>query len=230
MAIEPAAVENEKTADTSDNVGASRSNRSSVSEHRYGRRRREVLQAAIKLFSEQGYEATSLLEVAEAVGLLKGSLYYYARSKEDLLFAIISEFHDEGARLLTELENSTDDPIAKMETFIRSGVIYMLSHRAEGIIYFHDAKALNDQRQQILRRQRRQMRESLEGIIRSGQKQKLIRPSLDPRIVSIAVNGAVNWLAMAETVGKNTKASYAKFADQYTELLMQSLVAAPKSR
>jgi AcrR family transcriptional regulator len=229
MAIEPAAVDNEEVADISGNVGTARSNRRSRAEHRYGRRRQEVLQAAIKLFSEQGYEATSLLEVAEAVGLLKGSLYYYARSKEDLLYAIISEFHDEGVRLLAELEGSAADPLAKMDTFIRSGVIYMLSHRAEGTIYFHDAKALNDQRQQILRRQRRQMRESLEGIIRSGQKQKLIRQSLDPRVVSIAVNGAVNWLAMAEPVGKNTKASYAKFADQYTELLMQSIVAAPKS-
>jgi AcrR family transcriptional regulator len=228
MAIEPAAVDGEQTADTIDNAGSARSSRRSGSEHRYGRRRQEVLQAAIRLFSEQGYEATSLLEVAEAVGLLKGSLYYYARSKEDLLFAIISEFHDEGVRLLAELENSTDDPLTKMETFIRSGVIYMLAHRAEGIIYFHDAKALNDQRQQILRRQRRQMRESLEGLIRSGQKKKLIRQSLDPRVVSIAVNGAVNWLAMAEPVGKNTKASYAKFADQYTELLMQSLVVTPK--
>jgi AcrR family transcriptional regulator len=229
MAIEPATVDNDETEDASDKVGAAGSNRRSGSARRYGRRRQEVLQAAIKLFSEQGYEATSLLEVAEAVGLLKGSLYYYARSKEDLLYAIISEFHDDGVRLLAELENSTDDPIAKMETFIRVGVIYMLSHRAEGIIFFHDAKALNDQRQQILRRQRRQMRESLEGIIRSGQEQGLIRQSLDPRVVSIAVNGAVNWLAMAEPVGKNTKASYSKFADQYTELLMRSLVAAPVS-
>ena len=48
------------------------------------RRQQEVIEAAARVFHEKGYESTSIQDIAEAVGILKGSLYYYIRSKEDL--------------------------------------------------------------------------------------------------------------------------------------------------
>ena len=48
-------------------------------------RQDQVRAAALRLFREKGYHATSMRDIAEAVGINKGSLYSYIRSKEDLL-------------------------------------------------------------------------------------------------------------------------------------------------
>src|ERR1700750_2985463 len=52
------------------------------------RRQREIYDVAARVFHEKGYEQTSMDDIADAVGLLKGSLYHYINSKEDLLYGI----------------------------------------------------------------------------------------------------------------------------------------------
>ena len=54
-------------------------------------RRREILEVAARLFSEQGYHGTSMDDIAREMGMLKGSLYYWISSKEDLLKAILAD-------------------------------------------------------------------------------------------------------------------------------------------
>ena len=48
-----------------------------------------IIEAAARMFDAKGYSATSTQDIANEVGLLKGSIYYYINSKEDLLFRII---------------------------------------------------------------------------------------------------------------------------------------------
>src|SRR4051794_26547784 len=50
-----------------------------------GAREEEILAAAARIFREKGYHGASVRDIAESVGLLKGSLYHYIRSKEELL-------------------------------------------------------------------------------------------------------------------------------------------------
>jgi len=51
--------------------------------------RQEILDAALVLFADQGYDKTSLREIAEEVGVTKAALYYHFRSKEDILLALV---------------------------------------------------------------------------------------------------------------------------------------------
>jgi len=48
----------------------------------------EVYEAALRLFREKGYHATSMQDIAAVVGLYKGSLYHYIGGKEDLLIQV----------------------------------------------------------------------------------------------------------------------------------------------
>src|SRR5690242_21930048 len=64
------------------------------------RRQQEIVEAAARVFHEKGYESTSIQDIADAVGILKGSLYYYITSKEDLLFEIIRGVHEEALKNL----------------------------------------------------------------------------------------------------------------------------------
>jgi AcrR family transcriptional regulator len=56
----------------------------------------ELIQVATQVFCEKGYDAASLQDIADRLGLLKGSLYYYIKSKYDLLYTVISEVHRAG--------------------------------------------------------------------------------------------------------------------------------------
>ena len=72
------------------------------------RRHLEVLEAAARVFHEKGYESTSIQDIADAVGILKGSLYYYITSKEDLLFEILQDVHEQGLRNLERIRIEGD--------------------------------------------------------------------------------------------------------------------------
>lgn len=82
---------------------------------RQNNRRDKLLEAAAQLFSSQGYEATSMRDIAGAVGMLPGSVYYHFPSKEDLFVAV----HDEGVRQITdsvrEAVKGLTDPWERLE-------------------------------------------------------------------------------------------------------------------
>src|SRR5258708_310262 len=109
---------------------------------KYTLRRQHVLDAAAKLFAEKGYEATSIGDIAEAVGLLKGSLYYYAPSKEELLFWIIREVHGKGRKLVERFTDSDDDPVTQLREIIEAGATFVIDHRDMNIISMRDFRAL----------------------------------------------------------------------------------------
>ena len=95
---------------------------SRASSQRQGRQDRwpEVLRAASEVFGAKGYPAASLQEVAEKLGILRGSLYHYARTKEDFLYAMLVQGHERAlATLRLHHELGIEAGSSPMESFIR---------------------------------------------------------------------------------------------------------------
>jgi AcrR family transcriptional regulator len=63
-----------------------------VDEDRSHDTRSRLRQLALKLFAEQGYEKTSLREIAEQLGVTKAALYYYFKSKEDIVRSLVEDY------------------------------------------------------------------------------------------------------------------------------------------
>lgn len=57
-------------------------------------KKKQILEAAIKCFADKGYQATSIQEIADTLGIAKGSLYFYFKSKEDLLVSICKYYFE----------------------------------------------------------------------------------------------------------------------------------------
>lgn len=79
-------------------------------------RRKQLLEVAADLFGNRGYARTSIRDIAAAVGMLPGSMYYHFKSKEDLLLAV----HEQGVRLIMDavddaLDHAPDDPWTRLE-------------------------------------------------------------------------------------------------------------------
>src|SRR5690606_20295851 len=69
----------------------------------------ELVKVATQVFYEKGYEAASLQDIADRLGMLKGSLYYYIQTKEDLLYEVINGVHQGGLRNLKRSEEHTSE-------------------------------------------------------------------------------------------------------------------------
>jgi AcrR family transcriptional regulator len=67
--------------------------------------RQRILDVALELFIEQGYDGTSLRQIAERLGVTKAALYYHFASKEDLLLALHMRLHEFGKEALERMDN-----------------------------------------------------------------------------------------------------------------------------
>jgi AcrR family transcriptional regulator len=77
---------------------------------------KQILEAAIKLFSEKGYPLTSIQDIASECGIAKGSIYSYFKSKEDLLVAALNYYFNKIMRRVNTLEKKHVNPRDKFAT------------------------------------------------------------------------------------------------------------------
>jgi AcrR family transcriptional regulator len=69
-----------------------------------------ILEAALKCFAQKGYHATSIQEIVDSVGIAKGSVYFYFKSKEDLLFSVLTYFHDQFITTFNAVDDEAELP------------------------------------------------------------------------------------------------------------------------
>src|SRR4051794_11110243 len=87
----------------------------------------EVLQTAAEVFARRGYAAATVQDVADELGMLKGSIYYYIKSKEELLFRVLDSVHDDVDALLREAIEIPDlNPLERLLEYVRNQCTYNL--------------------------------------------------------------------------------------------------------
>lgn len=164
------------------------------SERQPRRRAEEVFAAAVEVFNERGYAATSVEDVAAALGILKGSLYYYIDSKEDLLFRIVSEVHEEAHRIIEDALGRTDlDPRERIALYVWNQAHYNALEVARVAVYYRDVDQLSQQRLSQIRSRQREHFRSLVDLIVEAQASGLVTETLDPTLAAHGVIGAVIW-------------------------------------
>jgi AcrR family transcriptional regulator len=115
-------------------------------------KRRQLYEAAVKCFAQKGYHATSIQEIADAVGLTKGSLYFYVKSKEELLLSVCRYYYDKMMRQLASIsENSRLSPREKLIAQIRLQFQQLDEYRDFVIMLTNERSInINDEMQEFL--------------------------------------------------------------------------------
>ena len=158
-----------------------------------GARLQEIYDVAARIFSEKGYEGASIQDIADSVGILKGSLYYYIESKEDLLFGIIDEVHRNSLIALEEWAAVDGDAIVRLRAFVEGHVLANTKNITKIGVFFHDFRSLDPERRERIITDRDRYDSYLRGIIRDGQAEGLLREDVDPKLASMAILGMMNW-------------------------------------
>jgi TetR/AcrR family transcriptional regulator, cholesterol catabolism regulator len=157
-------------------------------------RHRTVLETAARLIRERGYEAASIQDIASACGLTKAGLYYYIRSKEDLLLEIMNYGMDifEERVLLPVLVIS--DPVERLQECMERNVLLVTEERSREVtIILHEHDTLTGAaREQINGRKKRYvhfLESTFEEAIREGR----IR-AVSPTVAAFSFLGMVLWI------------------------------------
>lgn len=156
------------------------------------KRDEELLRVATEVFWRSGYPAATIQQVADAMGVLKGSLYYYITSKEDLLFWIFDDCHADAAGIMAEIGELEEPALVRLERFVRSFVEFYLHNLERVSLYFRQWRYLTGRRREVVVRQRREYERFIIGMISEAQEAGDAPDSIDPKYVAFFILGAVN--------------------------------------
>jgi TetR/AcrR family transcriptional regulator, cholesterol catabolism regulator len=159
----------------------------------------EIVAAAAEVFHEKGYGAATLQEIASRVGLLKGSLYYYIESKEDLLFAVIEAEYTRGLSTLVEDEaTAAADPPTRLAEFIRRWMRVSLATLPQrSSVLVHETRHLGPERLGGIMEQRKRIhafvRDLLLEGIETGDFDASVHPGVAANTLFEIMDGAQQW-------------------------------------
>lgn len=154
----------------------------------------EIIEAATEMFYEHGYEGTSIENVASAVGILKGSLYYYIDSKEDLLFRVVDQVQRDIHALLDEsVEEKDVPPLDRLSGFARRQVEYNARNVKIVAVYHNDWRRLKGDRLADIRRRRKYESRIVLALLEEAKERGEIADSLDTKLAASCVFATIIW-------------------------------------
>lgn len=156
-------------------------------------RRIEILKSAAAAFRRRGYHGASVDEIASALEMTKGNLYYYFKNKEEILFACHEYSLDKLLALMAEVESEASSPEVKLRRLVLA-LIHLILDDLHGTALTLDPEALSPALLKRIIAKRDHFDHGIRAIIQQGIDQNVFRPG-DPKMIEFAMMGAVNWIA-----------------------------------
>ena len=187
-----------------------------------GGRREELLAIAARLFAERGFKNTTVRDIADAAGILSGSLYHHFDSKESMVDELLDTFQTELWKKYDAIEASDRTPKAKLEAIVRASFEAIGEHRNEVAIFQNDALYLATfERFGYLIERNRKFRTLWTGLLEAGVATGELRADIDVALVYRFLRDTV-WVAVRwyRPGGALTPADV---ADQYLAILLEGI-------
>ncbi len=184
--------------------------------------RDEILEAAAAIFSQKGYHAASMQDIAEAVSLQKASLYHHVHSKQEILLALLDRALDLLIERLTGVVESTLEPEEKLRAAIVSYLVLLSENRQLAAILLLEHRSLEAEYKQRHIPRRDRFEKIWRQIIEDGQAQGVFKHT-NPAIAARALLGALNWTITWYHPGGECSAE--EIAGQYADLFLEGLLS-----
>jgi AcrR family transcriptional regulator len=185
-------------------------------------RRDELLAIAAGLFAERGFKNTTVRDIADAAGILSGSLYHHFDSKESMVDELLDTFQTDLWEKYDAIEASDLTPKGKLEAVVRASFEAIGEHRNEVAIFQNDALFLATfERFGYLIERNRKFRSLWTGLLEAGVASGELRADLEVALVYRFLRDTV-WVAVRwyRPGGSLTPADV---ADQYLAILLEGI-------
>jgi AcrR family transcriptional regulator len=190
--------------------------------------RQDILEAAAVAFTRNGYDATTIDDIADELRATKGRVYHYYRSKADIFLDVV---HTGMRDLLAEirpLAEGDDDAVGRLARMVRTHAAMMMTRHAfqrvavqavemrrlgQGPRYesLHEIVAMRDEYEQLFA-----------DVVAQGQREGSVRGT-DPRLATKPVLGALNWITVWYDPDRADDGRVDRIADEYAEFVVGGL-------
>jgi TetR/AcrR family transcriptional regulator, cholesterol catabolism regulator len=181
-------------------------------------RRKELTRQAARLFAEKGYHGTSIGDLAEAMGVQKGSVYAHIESKQDLLYETLSDgaaaFH--GA---LDLIPDAMPAVDKLRLALRAHLAIVAEQLDVATVWMREWRYLEGERREEFVAARRRYEERIRALFQEGVELSELRSDLDVGTAALLFLSAANWAYTWLQPGRDTDA----LADRFFALLVDAM-------
>lgn len=187
----------------------------------FSARRALILAEAAALFNERGFARCSIEDIASRLGIVKTAIYYYFRSKDEILYECYVQAFEIADAALDEASQRGRSGRERMEHYVRS---YVLNGIAAGahVLPLRDLNALPEPMRLELDKRRRARRNRLRTVVAEGIADGSIRPC-NPKIVVSAWGGTLAWIM--ESYRPDGELSFTEIAEQLIGVFMHGIAA-----
>lgn len=156
-------------------------------------RRVEILKSAAAAFRRRGYHGASVDEIASALAMTKGNLYYYFRNKEDILYACHEYSLDILLNLMKQVQQESIPADQKLRKLILA-FVHLILDELQATALTLDPEALSPPLLAKIIAKRDEFDRGMRAIIHQGMDDGLFTKG-DPKMIEFAIMGAVNWIS-----------------------------------
>jgi TetR/AcrR family transcriptional regulator, cholesterol catabolism regulator len=198
--------------------------------------RQEILRASARLFQQQGYDGTSMNDVAAALKLSKGGLYHHFQSKDEILFDLMSHAMDITEEKVLKPVKAIADPEERLRTLIRLHIGVVLSERDREItVMLHENHPLSPALRKRINARKKDYIHFVENLIaevqtkvqakvqakvqEDAQRDRQSKATVTPRAAAFALLGMINWIY--QWYRPEGSLQQENLAQQYTEIFFQ---------
>jgi TetR/AcrR family transcriptional regulator len=153
----------------------------------------EILKSAAAAFRMRGYHATSVDDIAQTLRMTKGSLYYYFKNKEEILYVCHDHTLDLLLRALKDIQAGDESPQDKLRAVVVAFVMLMTEELHGTAAVTLDVKELSPPLRRKITAKRDRFDRAVRRIIRQGVDEGVFR-SIDVKFTTFAIMGGINWI------------------------------------
>lgn len=185
--------------------------------------REMIANHSIKLFEQKGFSETSIQDIANSIGITKGTFYYYYASKENLLMEIhlhyICDLLEKQRAILQTVKG-----FSKQLSEIVALIVYDMKFRkAQGQIYLREMRNLTNEHAETIKEKREEFRLNVAKVIADGIQAGEFQAHLSPGITSLAILGVTNW--SYQWFNPAGELSVEELADRYIDIILHGVAA-----
>jgi AcrR family transcriptional regulator len=181
-------------------------------------RRSELTRQAARLFAEKGYHGTSVGDLAQAMGVQKGSLYAHIESKADLLWAVAREGAEAFHAALDGVPEGAS-PVERIRLALRAHLRVVAEQLDVATVFVREWRYLDGERREEFLAERRRYEERFRALFREARDLGHLRTDLDDATAALLALSAANWAYTWLEPGRDTDA----LADRFFALLVDGM-------
>jgi len=158
--------------------------------------RDRILDAAVALFAELGYDATSVAQIITRAGVAKGGFYHHFASKNELLYEVYGDLIESQLAGMRRIIDAGGAPDLVLRALILDLVDTTAANAPRALVFTRELSKLGDERTAKIRRDRRRYHEAVAGLVRGAQTEGRFRSIASADTITFTIFGMINELPL----------------------------------